>query len=171
MRLGKVSEVNAKYLRTYFPASTSVPRKRSCSAFDPLNDCIFSQEQKRKKGARVKPVQISVFVANPGTTCVPRGAWRKELIEQKHLVRLELKRNMSSSEVRVAISNGITHLNVSQNFIFLECAGHQLKISSNQQLNGDDVIESAFKRKGAVLYVSDKTKVYIVVCLLPKFSC
>ena len=119
---------------------------------------MFSHEQKRKKGARVK---VSVFVVKDDTKCVPRGAWRRKLIERNHLVRVELWRNMSSSQVRATISRDVAHPDISSEFTLMECVGHRLVVASDQQPTGDGVIEDALKWKGAVLYICPEIKVHV----------
>ena len=121
---------------------------------------MFSHEQKRKKGARIKAVQVSVFVVKSDTKCVPRGAWRRKLIERNHLVRVELRRNMSPSQVRATISRDVAHPDISS-----ECVGHRLVVASDQQPTGDGVIEDALKLKGAVLYIYPEIKVHVHVCV------
>lgn len=135
----------------------------SSSAFDPLEECVFSHQQKRKKAAQDKSVQITVFVVKADTKCVPRGALRKRWIERKHLVRVELKRSFSSSAVRDTIAKETAHLKISNTFTLLECVGQRLVIASNQQPNGDAIIEDAQKRKGAVLYICPEVKVHLGV--------
>ena len=126
---------------------------------------MFSNEQKRKKAARVKTVQVGVFVVKSNTKCVPRGAWRRKLIERKHLVRVELRRDFSSSCVREAISKEVAHLNISTKFTLLECVGHRLVPSTNQQPTGEVIIEGALKRKGAVLYICPEVQVQVDIIL------
>ena len=108
-----LSKPSAASARALFPSSSSAPRKTVTSAFDPLEEGVFTHEQKRKKGARVKAVQVSVFVVKSDTKCVPRGAWRRKLIERKHLVRVELRRNMSPSQVRATISRDVARPDIS----------------------------------------------------------
>ncbi len=169
--LSKPSGASARAVKTLFPLSSSAPRKRASSAFDPLEECVFSREQKKKKGARIKSVQVSVFVVNGDTKCVPRGAWRRKLIERKHLVRVELRRNMSQSQVRSTISNDIAHLDISREFTLLECVGHRLVVASNQQPTGDGIIEQVLKRKGAVLYICPEVKVHVRTCIDSRNYC
>ena len=102
---------------------------------------FFSHEQKQTKGARVKAVQVNVFVVKSDTKCVPHGArWRK-LIERNHLVRVELRRNMLPSQVRATISRGVARPDISSEFTLLECVGYRLAVASNQLPTGDGVIE------------------------------
>ena len=130
---------------------------------------MFSQEQKRKKGARVKAVQLSVFVVKEDTKCVPRGAWRRKLIERKHLIHIQLRRNMSPSQVRATISKDAAHPDASTEFTLLECVGHRLVVASNQQPTGDGIIDGALKRKGVVLYICPEIKVHVLClcCMTP----
>ena len=148
------SGASAKAISALFPSRTkqNFPPKR---AFDPLEDCVFSHEQQKRKKAttRIKAVQVSVFVVKADTKCIPRGAWRRKLIEQKHLVRVNLSRNLSESDMREAIVRETGHLNVSEKFTILECVGHRLVAATNQHRNGNDIIDDAQKRKGSVLYI------------------
>ena len=103
----------------------------------------FPRSRNGKKGARVKAVQVSVFVVKEDTKCVPRGAWRRKLIERKHLIRVQLRRNMSSSQVRATISKDAVRPDVYTEFTLLECVGHRLVVASNQQPTGDGIIDGA----------------------------
>ena len=100
-------------------------------------------------------------MVNDHTKGVPCGAARKKLVDDKHLVKVALRRNMSASQARTAIFedvSSIESLNITRMFTFLECDSHRLVVASDQQPDNDAIIESAFKRKGAVLYVCAEIK-------------
>ena len=176
-KLGKPSEAHVRALKTLFPSSSSAPRKRNSLAFDPLDECVFSQEQKKRNGARMKTVQVCVFVVEDYTKGVPRGTARKKLIDNQHLVKVELRRNMTPSQIRATILKEVSHLGISNAFTMLECNGHRLVVAADQQPTGDNVIEIALKRKGAIFYICpeiDKTKTEVGekrVCFCLYFCC
>ena len=99
----------------------------------------------------MKPVQVSVFVVNKQTTSIPRGVWRRKLIDQNHLIRTELLRNMSPNQVRATIAKSLTHLDITNKFTILDCTGHRLAVATGQEPNGECMIKNVLKRKGAVL--------------------
>ena len=110
------------------------------------------KQQKRKKALRNKIIQVSIFVVGDPKKGVPRGAHRKKLIDEKYSVKVELHQNMEPTQVKAAILREIKHLNLTS-FTILECDGPRLLEASTQQPTGDQIIESALKRKGAVLYI------------------
>lgn len=107
----------------------------------------------------MRTFKVSIFVVKSHTSCIPRGAWRRKLIEQKHLVQVELRRNMSPNQVRAAISKSVVHLSMSIKFILLDCVGHRLVVASDQEPDGETIIDNASKRKGAVVYICPEIKV------------
>lgn len=156
-KLGNPSEAHVKALKALFPSSSSAPRKRNSSAFDPLDECVFSQEQKKRRGARMKTVQVCVFVEDY-TKGVPHGAARKKMIDNKHLVKVELCRNMTPSQIRATILKEVSHLGISSMFTMLECNDNCLVVAADQQPTGDNVIESAERGYFYICLEIDKTK-------------
>ena len=73
-----------------------------------------------------------MFVVKAETKCIPQGAWRKKLIEQKHLVRVKMRRNLSSSDVRTVIAKETSHLEISETFTLLACVDHRLVPATDQ---------------------------------------
>ena len=52
----------------------------------------------------------------------------------------------------------MSHLSVSGTYTALECKAHCLVIAADQLPNGDAVIESALKCKGAIFYICAEVK-------------
>ena len=66
---------------------------------------------------------------------------------------------MSPNQVRAAISKSVVHLSMSIKFILLDCVGHRLVVASDQEPDGETIIDNASKRKGAVVYICPEIKV------------
>jgi len=54
----KPDEAHASAFRRLFPSSTSVPRKHCSTAFDPMQDCVFLSEKKKKRQQGTNPPEI-----------------------------------------------------------------------------------------------------------------
>ena len=134
-----------------FPASKTVPLKRP-DVFDPLEDCVALPAQKKKKGSRIKPINVKVIVMPKNlSSTVPKGNKRQKLVEEKRVEMIELKRTMSADEVVTKIHSGFTHLQLTK-WEYLEINGGRLVRASNQNLGGEIV-----DRRGA-LYIREKDK-------------
>lgn len=102
----------------------------------------------------MKTVQVCVFVVEYYTKGVPRGTARKKLIDNQHLVKVELCRNMTPSQIRATILKEASHLSISSAFTMLEYNGHRLLVAADQQPTGDDVIECFKAERGYFLCMS-----------------
>ena len=152
--IGKPDEAHASALRRLFPSSTSVPRKRCSTAFDPMQDCVFLSEKKKKKAARKKPTRISIIVVKDIGRGVPRGNYKQQLVREERVVKAEVHRAMKWDQVKSTILTAITHLNITD-FKVLECVnGQKLVEAENASPDGNAIVESTSRRKGATLYIS-----------------
>ena len=152
-KMNKPSAAHAKVLRGMFPSSSG-SKKRTSTAFDPTDDCVFLDQKRKKKAARSKMTKISIFVLEDHSRGVPRGAARKRMIDNHRVVKVDIQRNMSPKQVKSLILREIEHLDI-DTYTILECVGSRLIEAVNQMPNGDDLIEDAVKRKGAVVYICD----------------
>ena len=58
---------------------------------------------------------------------------------------------MSTKKVQAKIMN----LFALKKFLYLQVDGKNLRVSANQVYNGDQLIESAIKRNGNIVYITD----------------
>lgn len=139
-------------MRKLFPASSSV--KRKCPPFDPTSECVFATQQKQKKAARIKPTNITLTIVKNVSRGVPRGKYKTELRENKMCVKVPLVRSMSGHQVRSAFLEKLLTVENILDYKLMQCAGQQLVEAIDQMPCGSDIIDSALKRKGNVIYVS-----------------
>ena len=116
----KPDEAHASAFRRLFPSSTSVPRKHCSTAFDPMQDCVFLSEKKKKKAARNKPTRNFIIVGRG----VSRGNYKQQLVREERMVKAEVHRAMKWDRVKSTVLTAITHLNVTD-FKVLECVNGQ----------------------------------------------
>jgi len=89
--IGKPDEAHASALHRLFPSSTSVPRKRCSTAFDPMQNYVFLSE-KKKEAARNKPTRICIIVVKDIGRGVPRGNYKQQLVCEERVVKAEVHR-------------------------------------------------------------------------------
>ena len=100
----------------------------------------------------MKPVSIKVFlVPTCGTLVLPKGKKRQELIEEKRVEVIQIKRTMSPAQVHQSIVCGFRHLKL-HCWEYLDVDGGHLKLSANQSPGGEIV-----DRRGG-LYIREKEK-------------
>ena len=120
--------------------------------FDPLEDCVALPAQKKKKASKVKAVAVNVIVVSKSASLmVPKGKKRQKLVQERRVQKIQLKRTMSSREVRNSITRGFVHLQLAE-WEYLEVNGGKLVIASNQNQAGKLV-----DRRGG-LYIREKAK-------------
>ena len=96
-RVAKPSGACVEKLTKMFPASKTVPLKRP-DVFDPLEDCVALSAQKKKKGSRVKFVNVKVIVIpKNASSAVPKGNKRQKLVDEKRVETIEMKLRTSST--------------------------------------------------------------------------
>ena len=92
----------------------NTPVKRLGEAFDPLQDCV-ALTAKKKKSARVKPISVEVIILPKSHPLIlPRGMKRHNLIKEGRVETLQIKRTMSSLQLRNATVAGFQHLKVKE---------------------------------------------------------
>ena len=138
-------------MRKLFPAS-SVGVKRKTPIFDPTSECVFAVQQKRKKAARLKPTNITLTLIDNVSKGVPRGKYKTELKDKDMCIKVPLFRTLSGQQVRTAFLKELLPKNV-LDYKLLQCVGQQLVESLDQVPSGGDIIDSALKRKGNVMYI------------------
>lgn len=135
-----------------FPSSSAsteyiTAKKR---AFDPTADCVFSAEKKKKKACRNRGTSVTFVLISDIQKGVPRRkADKDKLIADGHSKKTDVFRSMSVNQVQAKV----LRLFAINSFEYLEVNGTNLFVGTNQLLNGDEVIESAVKRKGHTMYI------------------
>ena len=159
-RVGKKpTAATAQALKKLFPSSTSTPvpavhRKR---VIDPTAECVFSNEKKKKKAARSRATSVKFVLINDFVKGLPRSENRKELLEGECTKKIEIFRTMNADQVKAKVLREFTGISV---FSYLQLdGGVRLTISSQQHLDGNEVITSAKKRNGNVVYITNRTQV------------
>lgn len=159
-RVGKKpTAATAQALKKLFPSSASTPapvqRKR---VFDPTADCVFTSEKKKKKAARCRGTMVNFVLLRDFEKGLPRKEARKQLMEGNCAKKIEIFRTMSADEVKTKVLQEFTTIST---ISYLQLnGGVRMAISSQQHLDGNEVITSAKKRNGNVVYITDQTLVY-----------
>ena len=149
-------QAHASALRRLFASSTGslstdVAKKRS---FDPANECVFANQQKKKKKARQKTSRVQVIVISDLSKGIPKRRYKTHLAMSKRIVGVDFTQTMTPDQVRREILTKTAHLDV-RGFSFLDCNGQRLVESANQAPDGATIISNAKKRKGSVFYIYD----------------
>ena len=134
--------------------ATTATSQKHPGAFDPMTDCVFEHQKKKRKAARHKISKISLMVVRSIQDGVPKAANRDKLIEEGRMIMVDLTRQMQSSQVRAVFLNAVKGLNIKA-YQVLDVVGQKLAVSKNQHPDGDCVIENTSRRKGNMLYVMD----------------
>ncbi len=144
------NKANAKVLSNLFPSGG-----RSRKRFDPTESMTSAHQKKKKAAIRFKPSKITVILVSNPDKGVPKGKDRRKLKTDGDEQIVELKRNMSSKEMK----NCILRAFVIENYVLLKSTQDgKLNIAKNQKPTGDDVIENITKRKFP-LYICESDKV------------
>ena len=142
-------------MRNLFPSSSAsteyiTTKKR---AFDPTADCVFSAEKKKKKACRNRGTGVTFVLISDIRKGIPRRKPDKDkLIEDGHSKKTDLFRAMSANQVQAKV---LKLFSISS-FEYLEVNDTNLSVGIKQLLTGDEVIESAIKRKGHTIYIRKK---------------
>ena len=154
-RISKPSGPCVKKLAELYPTSKALPIKRLGEAFDPLQECTALSAMKKKKSSRVKPVSVEVvIVPRLHPLILPKGKKRQQLVHDGRVKTLQLKRTMSSLQLRNAILVGFQHICL-QSWQFLEVSGGKLLRCDDQNPSGEII-----QRRGAIYLMEE-------VCVLP----
>ena len=131
-------------------SSTATAQKRPSPAFDPTADCVF-EHQKKKKGARNKTSKITLVLIHDIKAGIPRGAVKDKLLEEGRMMKVDIARHMRPTQVWTVFLNALKV----KAYKLLDVFGQKLGVASNQDPDGDDIVESASKKKGNMLYVTE----------------
>ena len=160
-RVGKKpTGVTAQALKKLFPSSTSTPvpvqRKR---VFDPTADCVFTSEKKKKKVVRSWGTMVNFALLNNFERGLPRKEARKQLMEGNCAKQIEIFRTMSADEIKAKVLCEFATISM---ICYLQLNGVHMAISSQQHLDGNEVITNAKKRNGNVVYIINRILVYYI---------
>lgn len=138
-KLRKPSECNTKTLASLFPAYVGKGKRK----FDPDSDCVFEQQQRRKKAVtpsrREKCVKMVVLES---CSTLPRGSMTDQLERDGQIKQVSLGRFMND-EVKDVILKAFKNLEL-QHYKYLQCSkGNVLCVYEKQNLNGSDAISLA----------------------------
>lgn len=160
-RVGKPSNAHSEALRDLFPSSSS-KRIRLSDAFDPTQPCVALEYQKKKKAVRCRPNKVTVIVVEDLGKGLPKGNYRKELIQLQRVVSLEFYRYMSSTQIKNAIIRGFKHLPL-HCFKYLVCDRKVLLVvNADQDQDGNKIINSLQPGKGT-LYLLECEEVSLTI--------
>ena len=139
-KLRNPSAASSRAISSLFPACGS-QRKRK---FNPLEECVVGEQQRRKKAAnpsvkgRSKSVKVVVLTEIP--RYIPKGIRREELRKAGRVKELSFRRVMSEDEVQRVILEGF-QINA---FQFLQGSrDNTLKVNATQSLDGNAAIQLA----------------------------
>lgn len=158
-KVGNPSESTAGVLSKLFNKATpsTGSRKRS---FDPSSACVVAGQLSKKKATnqRMKVKKIIVVLMKERPTSVPKGYARKKLKQAGRIANTELKRCMSSLEVRDAIVEVFPAFQHVESAEFLCCGQDNVMLLNEQQeLDGDEAINLA--GQGSLYLVQEKVNV------------
>lgn len=133
--VGNPSQKHREAMSKLFPSSSATKRLRS-DAFDPTWQCAAFHQQQKKKKTRPKPSKVTVFLVPVGSRCVPRGKHRKNLIDKKCMVKIDVFRDMSGEKVKETILKAFEHLEL-PSFVYMSVdVSHKLWKDPEQSKDG-----------------------------------
>ena len=133
-KIKKPSEADARVLSALF-SSSSTQKRENPDMFDPTAECVATLSQKKKKKSiRFRSTKITVLMVDPNKA-VPRGKSRRKLEDEGYEEIIEIKRNMSSSNIQNAISTAFGTLN----YRILCVQDGKFIANTNQRPTGDEV--------------------------------
>ncbi|KAF3980805.1 MAG: hypothetical protein HFP76_00190 [Methylococcales symbiont of Iophon sp. n. MRB-2018] len=149
----KPSRLEATALSKLFPSSQASLPKLAAN-FDPGSDCVFAEQKKRKKSARVKPSKLNLAFlrARRVPTTIPRGKHRKDLVTNGRIRKVDFTREMSAQVVKNTIITAFSELqdfNSSYNILSQSQDG-RLTLADNQYPSGVQFVDKALKHRGNV---------------------
>ena len=127
--------------------------------FDPTADCVFASEKKKRKAARIRGTMVNFVLIHDFEKGLPRKEERKQLLEGDNAKKIEIFRTMSVDQVKAKILQEFSAIST-MSYLQLN-GGIKISISSQQNLDGNEVITCAKKRNGNILYITDRLQVIL----------
>lgn len=143
-KLSKPSETNAKVLKKLFPATQRGPGSSKQTApkkpsFNPLDECIVSNQHQKKKASFPRPKLVKVMLLQDIPPHVPKGKARDRLKEKGNLKEIAIHRSMSKRDVMESIQGAFSNLG---HFHFLSCQkSNTIEIAEEQELDGAGIMK------------------------------
>ncbi len=164
-RVMKPSKAESAALGKLFPTSSSF--SKLSSGFDPGSDLVFAAQKRRKKAARVKPSMLNLALLSVGTTSIPRGKHRKDLLARDQVRKVEFTREMSVQVVRNKIISTFSGQNPFTGYHLLsQGQDGRLTVSDNQCPTGEQFVEEALKHRGNVYLMPRKLQKVSMGCMM-----
>ena len=150
-KLKKPSAANARALSSLFPSSSASAQKRpNPNVFDPTAECIaIASQKKKKKAIRSRSTKVTILFVDPSKG-IPKKNYCRQLRENGYEEIIEVKRNMSSVEIKSAICRAFGAIE----YKILCAKDGKFVVGTNQNPTGDELVEIMTKRKSP-LYICD----------------
>ena len=130
-------------LKQLFSSSCTSHKRSSSGVFDPTAHCVaLAAKKKKKRAIRCRTTKVTVLMVEPNQG-VPKGKRRRKLKDEGFEEIIEVKRNMSLSDVQSKIATAFGTIN----YQLLSVQDGQFVLSHNQKPSGDEVVEIITKRK------------------------
>jgi hypothetical protein len=129
--------------------------------FDPSAECVVAGPKSKKKATnqRIKPKTISVVLLKERPACVPKGHARKKLKRAGRIEKIELKRCMSSLEVRNVVVQAFPAFQDVESAQYLRYGQDNVMLLEAEELDGDEAIDLA--GQGSLYLSQEKVDVRI----------
>ncbi len=151
-KVGKPSQDDRKVLNKLFPSSGSSrsykfnPKKESCAELNKLKK--KAALPKKGKGGKARSITAVLFKKLPLT--VPKGASRKKLSDEGRINKIQIRRSMTSSEIKGIISNSFSSFTGAKDVKFVRCDKSNSLETVDSMFDGD---ETANLAGGGSLYL------------------
>ena len=130
-------------LKQLFPSSSSAQKRSSSGVFDPTAQCVaLAAKSKKKRASRCRTTKVTVLMVEPSQG-VPKGKRRRNLKDEGFEEVIEVKRNMSPSDVQAKIASAFGTID----YQLLSVQDGKFVLSHNQKPSGDEIVEIITKRK------------------------
>ena len=136
---------SAHALSSLFPSSSTTAQKRP-SHFDPTAECVATASQKKKKKAiRSRSTKVTILLVDPSKG-IPKKNYHRQLKENGFEEIIEVKQNMSSVEIKNAITSAFGEIN----YKILCPRDGKFVVGANQNPTGNELVEIMTKRKSSL---------------------
>ena len=154
--LNNASSSVTEKMKALFPSTSFSGGIKRSTGFDPTRESeIMVNKRKKKKAVRIKPVTLKVTAVGRFACAIPKGKHKNKSKVERKEQKVMITRNMTSLEVKNAISNEFQHLEIKDYEILQSDRGGRLTLAENQSPDGTTLAEGIIKWK-AVLYIRPK---------------
>ena len=160
LKQAKASVFTKKTVSSLFSSNSS--KGKSKRTFEPSADLIVSDEKRKKKSARPKPVSITVIILPTNQGSVPKGKQRNALEKCGRIKKVPIYRHATDPEVEEAIRCAFSNLQPSlQKWRLLDCVAKNKLCIASVETNLS--AEFAIDRRGG-LYLCQVVEQVSFVC-------